>query len=259
MAQMLPLLVFTLFGGAAAGAVVGSVLCAPSERVENASLVRRPYFFALACLVLLCIGLVGTLAHLGQPMRFINGLSNPSSMISQEAYWSIALVIVLLAETAFETRKSAPKALIVIGALIAVGVMVVTSLAYYNSLGIPEWNGSATFGVFIIGNLALGTTVCATLLEKSRSRMITASALAAVALLVVCIAYQAHLLAVHSAYNGLPLITVATIAGGIAPACLAFAKTKGVLTESATAWVMLACSAIGVIALRVAFFSAGMA
>ena len=89
-AEMLPLLVFTTFAGLAAGAYAVDALCGNGRAGSGAAAPARPWLFPLVCLVLLGLGLCGTLLHLGQPLRFVNGMANPGSMIAQEAYWSIA-------------------------------------------------------------------------------------------------------------------------------------------------------------------------
>lgn len=47
----------------------------------------------------------GTLAHLGQPLRFMNGMANPASDISQESYWAIALGIVIVVDLVISWRS----------------------------------------------------------------------------------------------------------------------------------------------------------
>lgn len=90
--HVLPLLVFTTFAGFAAGAYAVDAVCG------NGREAKTPWLFPLVCVVLLGIGLCGTLAHLGQPLRFMNGMANPASGISQESYWAIALGIVIVVD-----------------------------------------------------------------------------------------------------------------------------------------------------------------
>lgn len=85
--HVLPLLVFTTFAGFAAGAYAVDAVCG------NGREVKAPWLFPLVCVVLLGIGLCGTLAHLGQPLRFMNGMANPASGISQESYWLLRWVL----------------------------------------------------------------------------------------------------------------------------------------------------------------------
>ena len=98
--HILPLLVFTTLAGTAAGAYAVNAVRLPQKGAQE-----RAWLFPLVCLVLLGVGLLGTLAHLGQPLRFINGMANPASMISQESYWSIAFGIVLVVDLALQGQR----------------------------------------------------------------------------------------------------------------------------------------------------------
>lgn len=79
-----PLFVFTMFSGASAGAYLAATLFRDSERLR-----KRPWALQLACLVLLGIGLLASLIHLGQPTRFLNALAHGSAPVALEAYCSI--------------------------------------------------------------------------------------------------------------------------------------------------------------------------
>ena len=96
--HVLPLLAFTTFAGFAAGAYAVDAVCG------NGREAKTPWLFPLVCVVLLDIGLCGTLAHLGQPLRFMNGMANPASGISQESYWAIALGIVIVVDLVISWR-----------------------------------------------------------------------------------------------------------------------------------------------------------
>lgn len=126
-AEMLPLLVFTTFAGLAAGAYAVDALCGNGRAGSGAAAPARPWLFPLVCLVLLGLGLCGTLLHLGQPLRFVNGMANPGSMIAQEAYWSIAFGAVIVVDLAVAKAKGAAvRPIRWAGGLVAVGLMVVT-------------------------------------------------------------------------------------------------------------------------------------
>ena len=81
-----PLFLFTTLGGLAAGAYVAAAIFPDVDRKP-----KRPWLFPLVCLALLGVGLLGVLGHLGRPERFLLAMSNPSSMIAEEAYWSCLL------------------------------------------------------------------------------------------------------------------------------------------------------------------------
>lgn len=261
MTQMIPLIVFTVFGGIAAGATLCSAFVAlrQPDGAGQVPFVKRPAFFVLVCLALLAVGLLGTLAHLGQPLRFLNGLSNPASMISQEGYWSIALGIVLLAALVMGLRGSVPRALMIVAGVVAVGMMVVTSLAYFFAAGIPVWNGGATFPVFIVGDVAMGAALCALLVEYRRKTFLRVSALLAAVALVVALAFQGQVMVSAGGYDFAPWTVFSMIVGGVLPVAVWISSEKGFLKEGPAAIAMLALVVVGTAILRIGFFVVGMA
>ena len=229
-AEMLPLLVFTTFAGLAAGAYAVDALCGNGRAGSGAAAPARPWLFPLVCLVLLGLGLCGTLLHLGQPLRFVNGMANPGSMIAQEAYWSIAFGTVIVVDLAVAKAKGAAvRPIRWAGGLVAVGLMVVTGLAYYQSLGLPAWSGAATVPLFLVGDLALGAGLCA-LLDRS--------------------ALAGGVLAAANVAAG--------IVGPLAASAVAAATRAGKLPAQAGGVAVCALAIVGVVLARYAFFAAGM-
>lgn len=261
--HVLPLLVFTTFAGLAAGAYVVDALCGGLRTggSDGASSVtpRRAWLFPLVCLVLLGVGLCGTLAHLGQPLRFANGMANPGSMIAQEAYWSIAFGIVIVIDVAFAKAKGAsPRPVRWVGAIAAVGLMIVTGLAYYHSLGLPAWSGAATVPLFVLGDLALGAGLCA-LLDRGAladGKLACANIAAEVAFAVVLVAFGLHLARIGADMTA--LLVAAGIVGPLAASVAAGATHAGKLPLQAGAAAVLVLATVGVVLARYAFFAAGM-
>ena len=221
-AEMLPLLVFTTFAGLAAGAYAVDALCGNGRAGSGAAAPARPWLFPLVCLVLLGLGLCGTLLHLGQPLRFVNGMANPGSMIAQEAYWSIAFGAVIVVDLAVAKAKGAAvRPIRWAGGLVAVGLMVVTGLAYYQSLGLPAWSGAATVPLFLVGDLALGAGLCA-LLDRSALAggvLAAANVAAGVAFAAVLGAFGLHLARIGLDATG--LLVAAGIVGPLAASAVA--------------------------------------
>lgn len=261
MTEMIPLVIFTVFGGIAAGALLCSAFVSlkQPEGGDAVPFVKRPALFILVCLVLLAIGLCGTLAHLGQPLRFLNGLSNPNSMISQEGYWSIALGIVLVIALIMGFKRDVPRILTIIGGVVALGMMIVTSLAYYFATGIPSWNTGATFLVFIVGDIAMGAALCAVLIEDKRKLFISVSAFLAAAVLVVGIVFHAEISALRTAFDFVPWTAFSMIIAGVLPLCVWGANTKGLLDSRIASISMLVLMVVGVAILRIGFFVVGVA
>lgn len=148
----LPLLLFTVLTGLSAGGFVMATVFGLVAKEKS-----RTWIFSFACLVLLGAGLICVLFHLGHPERFLNGLANPRAGIAQEAYFSIALGILLFIDVRLlKLRKSKGWVIPVLASVAAIGLMVVTSWAYFTSYGITPWPSIATIAQFIFGNLALG-------------------------------------------------------------------------------------------------------
>jgi DMSO reductase anchor subunit len=268
MENYIPLLVFTLFGGIAAGATVLGLIPhlsrLASSQSSSDSISENPPspsgILTITCLILLLVGLVATLLHLGQPLRFINGLSNPSSMISQESYWGLALFIFLALGTAFTLmKKSIPLALRVITALAGVGLMLVTALAYYQSRGIPAWHDATVIPFMIFGDLLLGAALCSALSTSDTLKDIflkAALVLSCINVVSVC-AFAIHIAGLDVPSQVLPLI-VGSLTGLVAPAALVCMKNRIRTTDKTVAFVVLALVCVGVLLIRVAFFSSGV-
>lgn len=122
--HVLPLLAFATFAGFAAGAYAVDAVCG------NGREAKTPWLFPLVCVVLLGIGLCGALAHLGQPLRFMNGMAKPASGISQESYWTIALGIVIVVDLVISWRSGKTvRAVRWVGGAVAVPVLTFASVA----------------------------------------------------------------------------------------------------------------------------------
>lgn len=281
-AELLPLLAFTTFAGLAAGAYAIDAVCGnarvgggsaahggaaagsggeaagiPANAASDA--LARPWLFPLVCLVLLGVGLCGTLAHLGQPLRFLNGMSNPGSMIAQEAYWSIAFGAVILVDLVLAWRKGAVvRPVRWVGGLVALGLMAVTGLAYCKSLGLPAWNGAATIPLFVLGDLALGAGLCALLDGKALrdGHLAAANVAAGVAFATVLCAFGLHLARIGLDATG--LLVAAGIAGPVGASVAAAAACTGKLPVSAGGIAVCVLATVGVVLARIAFFAAGM-
>lgn len=266
MLKILPLLIFTLFAGASAGAAVMRLIMQPAPAKNETSLQKGEsqtlygLAFSATCIILLGIGLCGTLAHLGQPLRFINGLANPGSGISQEAYWSIALGILLLVEAILNfTKKKTPAPLPWITAIAAVGLMCVTGVAYWDCLGVVAWSGAATLPLFVLGDLALGCAVCAVFCRNafSEERIVWVIVAVLIALAVVIAAFWLYL-----SRNGMDQTTPLALSLLIASVlgCVATILGKSGKLPAQTAAISTCCLiTIGVLIARAVFFSIGMA
>lgn len=261
MLEILPLLVFTTFGGIAAGAYAMNAfaLIAGSGKTKSSDNENgHAWFFPLTCIVLLGVGLVGTLMHLGQPLRFINGMMHPGSMISQESYWAIAFGVVMVVDLVLSKVKgSASTAVRVIGAVAACGLMVVTGLAYQACAFIPAWSGVITIPLFIVGDLAMGAGLCLLFAgDEGLARVLHLGNIAAsFGWVAVVFGYAMHLVGIGA---DAMLVAAGAVIGPVAAAIVSAFALRGVLAAKTASWLVLACSVAGVLLVRGAFFAIGI-
>ena len=260
MIELLPLVIFTTFAGAAAGAYIIAAfkpLMGAGAGEARGFAAGKPWLFPLTCIVLLGIGLLGTLAHLGQPMRFINGMMNPGSMISQESYWAIAFGVLMVVDLVIAKMKGRVNVIVrTIAAIAACGLVIVTGLAYYRCSFIAVWSEPATIALFAIGNLMLGAAVCLVFTrtgETARALPIACLALAA-AWMVTSVAFG---LSLAENDSSIAPAVIGGIVGGAVPAALSCTAACKALQGKAD-YLIAICAVIGVIVVRTAFFAAGI-
>ena len=243
-----PLFVFTTLGGLAAGA---SVAAAAFGRDGHA---KRAWLLPLVCLALLGAGLLGVLGHLQRPELFWLALSNPSAMIAQEAYWSIALCVFLAADVVVAlVRKTSLLVLRVGAALASAGLIFVMANAYFTSKTNAAWADLSTFPLFIVGDLAMGFALYAVFNVDKRTEAPYAGASTAIDALLA-----ATLVAVGVNFGTAGHDALAFYAGAVLAAVAAvadFLACKGKLAPATASWVALALSVVAVAVARYAFYA----
>lgn len=150
------LFVFTLLGGAAAGAYAVSA-CFPPKADE-----KQSWLLPLTALVLLAISGVALLLHLGRPERVLLAFGNMSAGIAQEGVATIAFGLLVFADLIVSKVKGASVRAIRIAAGIA-GVILTCIMAgaYFSYTVQHAWSSWQTFPLFVVGALALGIAVVA--------------------------------------------------------------------------------------------------
>jgi len=246
-----PLLVFTVFAGVSAGAYFMSVFYREADEPSG-----RRWLFPAVCIVLLGIGLLGTLMHLQHPERFMNAMANPAAMITEEAYWSTAFGLVLLIDTLLSAfRKGAPKWLRVIGAIAAFGLMVVTSIAYASNYGVPAWRGAATFPLFLIGDIAMGAALLGAFQTGlfAKKPFVYTSVGVEVLLAATLAALALQFAGVSVSVAPVVVAIVLALVGGIVLTLLVSRKPGA---SAGIAWLAVVCVVAGVSLARYAFYAA---
>lgn len=247
-----PLFAFTTLGGMAAGAYVAAACFAGVEREA-----KRPWLFPLVCLALLGVGLLGVLGHLGRPERFLLALSNPASMIAEEAYWSIAFGVLMLVDFVLLLRRGAsPRAVRVAAAAAALGLMGIMGWAYFTSYGNPAWATWQTLPLFVAGDVAMGAALWALLRDGAYRNDAFVAAFAAVGALAIA---SIALVAAHFAslgHGALPFVAAVVLtAAGVAFGLLAWKGKLPVAVGPAAAFALVLA---GVATARYAFYAASI-
>ncbi|WP_449315634.1 DmsC/YnfH family molybdoenzyme membrane anchor subunit [Rubneribacter sp.] len=243
-----PLFVFTTLGGLAAGASVAAAVFGHKGHA------KRAWLFPLVCLALLGAGLLGVLGHLQRPELFWLALSNPSAMIAQEAYWSIALCVFLAADivVAF-VRKTSLLVLRVGAALASAGLMFVMANAYFTSKTNAAWADLSTFPLFIIGDLAMGFALYAAFHAARRTEAPYAGASMAIDGLLVVSLVVAGVNFGAAGHDAFAFYAGAVLAA--AAAAVDFLAWKGKLKTATASWAALALAVVAVAVARYAFYA----
>ena len=238
-----PLFVFTTLAGLSAGAyVVGTAL-------ESGKGSKHSWLFPVICLALLGVGLLGVLFHLGRPALFINGLTNPSAGIAQEAYWSIAFGVLLLAVVTLTWKKgSAPAALRAVCALAAFGLLVTMGTTYYGYESVAAWHEPTTILLFVVGGLAAGAALVWALGCENAASRIACSLIVAFAALV----FTVECVALRGVGSADMLLALGAVASVVAAVLVAVKKSNTLQY----AWVTFAIAFVAVAVARYGFYCA---
>lgn len=156
-----PLLVFTVLTGIAAGAYVGAALF-PKKDAD-----ARPWLFPLIALILVAIGGLAAMGHLGRPGNVLNVLNNPASSLTQEGLSAGVLAIVAIVDMIIGfTQKKANRAVRIIGGVVGIVCMCIVTMAYTTSYGNAAWIAAPTWPLFVLGDLAAGLALWLTFADE---------------------------------------------------------------------------------------------
>lgn len=245
----LPLLVFTILTGLSAGGYVMATIFGLLKRRR-----AQTFSFDVLCLILLGLGLLGVLFHLGHPERFLNALANPSAMITQEAYWSIPFgLLVLVDAVLIKTRDDQGKAIPIIASVLGCGLMTVTAIAYFTSYGVPGWPELPTPFQFIIGDLSLGAAFASAFSKVGKEPSLTKIRATLYAALTLVLIWEAVTFGPTSV-GVVPFVVAAiltAIAAGVEGMSL-YTKTH----KPSFAWITFGLVLVAMIIARYGFYAA---
>ena len=204
------LFVFTTLGGLACGLYILAALF-PVEGKRNNLII------SIVPLVLLGIGGIALLMHLGHPERMFNAFANPEAGITQEGICTTLFGVVLLVDLILTwTKGEAPRALRYVGAVFAALLTLAMGFLYYNYQSMPMWHALPTVPLFVVGDLALGALFIAALDEAAAGKkaLVTTGAALAV-LLAVTLAGNAMVFQ-GCGLSPVPFVIAAIVAAAVA-------------------------------------------
>ena len=112
---------------------------------------------ALLALALASAGLLASLLHLGQPLRFLKAFSQwRSSWLSREAVLAVATLAVFTLFAALWLAGLRTRFLGVPAAALALATIVATSMIYAQMRTVPRWRSALTPVLFVLFGLAGG-------------------------------------------------------------------------------------------------------
>lgn len=166
MISELPLWAFTILTGIACGAYIAAALFpttakqavgVPGKGAVPTGAGRNQWVFPLVALVLIAIGGLCAVAHLGRPQLMLNVLNNPTASITMEGICAGMLGVVALVDIILSRKNgTSPRWIRVVGAIVGIVFMAVVTSAYVTSYGNPLWIATPTFPLFILGDVSVG-------------------------------------------------------------------------------------------------------
>ena len=243
-----PLFVFTVLTGIAAGAYVGAALF-PKKGEES-----KPWLFPLVALVLVGVGALSSIAHLGRPEMILNVLNNPTASITLEGMTSGLLALVAVIDLVLAAlKKRVNRAVRIAGAVVGIVCMCVVTSAYVTSYGNAAWVAAPTWPLFVVGDVAAGLGLWMLSGDADDGNLELATAILCIAFAVV-LAWQA------SAFSGLGADGVPCIGAGAAIALVAgIVAGLARLGKMAPRTAALAVAVLAIIALAVSRYGFYMA
>ncbi|NIH05330.1 dimethyl sulfoxide reductase anchor subunit family protein [Providencia rettgeri] len=168
-----PLVIFTLFMQASVGCLVVALICyfrvlGGGNDIQNVQFIKRP---VLASFVLGCVGLLGSLFHMGNPLHMFYTMLHVSTSWMSREVWATAVYMGLLffSVALLLLKQKANAALLVLSAIAGLMYMYAMSALYANTL-FNLWNGLFTYASFFGAVLLVGGVVAALLLVGSLRR-----------------------------------------------------------------------------------------
>ena len=240
---------FTLAGGTAAGAYV----LAPFVEQRQYKDLRRAAMPAVA-LVLLAIGGVSLLLHLGHPERMLFAFSKPWAGIAAEGYTTVFFGIMVVIDLVLRVVRGASNK--VVTWLCALGGLLVCcamAYAYHSYTNVGAWHAFSTLPLFVLGNLSAGGALCGVFAKDGVAGKRYNTALLVVQVLALAsFVLAAATFAATGANAGMAV--AGAIVGPVACLVLAVVARSGRKLPGAAA-IMVVLAVVGLALVRYAFYA----
>lgn len=243
------LFVFTLAGGTAAGAYV----LAPFFEQREYKDVRRAALPAVV-LVLLAIGGVSLLLHLGHPERMLFAFSKPWAGIAAEGYTTVFFGIMVVIDLVLRVVRGASNKVVTwlcaLGGLLVCCAMAYT---YYSYTNVAAWHALSTLPLFVLGNIGAGSALYSLFAKDGvAGKRFNAALLAVQALALASFALTAATFAATGA--NVSMAVAGAIVGPVACLALAAVARSG-RTFPGVAALMVVLAVAGLALVRYAFYA----
>lgn len=258
-----PLWAFTILTGIACGAYIAAAFfpvakanMAASGGAEAASgdAKERSWAFPLMALVLVAVGGLCAVAHLGRPQLMLNVLNNPTASITMEGICAGLLGIVTLIDLILSKKDGgSPRWVRIVGAVVSILFIAVVTSAYVTSYGNPSWIATPTFPLFLLGDLAVGCALWLALFDKESKTLALVSGIVA-ALFALNLLWEGIVFAGFEQSGTAVIIAGAVMA--VAQAILAFLVWSG---KAKAPWMRPAMLVLALLALLVSRYGFYMA
>ncbi len=241
-----PLFAFTTLTGLGAGALVASA--AFPERGEG----KRAWLFPLVMLVLMGVGALASVTHLGRPQYMVYMLSNPTSSLVMEGIFAGLTCVALIVDVVMAAKSAAANRVVrIVAAALAVVLMCVQAYAYAGSYGNAAWAAASVWPFFVLGSLGCGFALW-TLFAQVSDDFAKACG---VALVLACAAFAWEAATFASAGVDAVLVIAGAALAAVAAAC---ALAKG-FANAKLPWAAVAVVAVVALAVaRFGFFAASI-
>ena len=258
-----PLWAFTILSGIACGAYIAAAFF-PTAKVNQATVANgseaqvesngKTWVFPLMVLVLVAVGGLCAVGHLGRPLQMLNVLNNPLASITMEGIFTGLLGAVALVDFFLSKKEGAsPRWIRIVGGIVSVLFILVVTSAYVTSYGNPSWRALPTFPLFLLGDLSVGFALWFSLFDKKSKLLVLVSGIIS-ALFALNLIWEGIVFAGLAQAGTGVIIAGAVIA--IAQSVLSFLSWSGKLEAP---WMRSAILALALLALFVSRYGFYMA